>query len=31
MERLLDGFANDGLKRVLVLGSEKFRPRETAL
>jgi dihydrofolate reductase len=26
MERLLDGFADDGLERVLVLGSGEFRP-----
>jgi hypothetical protein len=26
MERLLDGFADDGLERVLVLGSDEFRP-----
>jgi hypothetical protein len=31
MERLLDGFADDGLERVLVLGSDEFRRRETAL
>jgi dihydrofolate reductase len=28
MERLLDGFADDGLERVLALGSDEFRPRE---
>src|ERR1700730_19264905 len=26
MERLLDGFADDGLERVLALGSDEFRP-----
>src|SRR5271169_4451236 len=26
MERLLDGFADDGLERVLALGSDAFRP-----
>jgi dihydrofolate reductase len=26
MERLLDGFADDGLERVLVLDSDEFRP-----
>src|ERR1700730_15082018 len=26
MERLVDGFADDGLERVLALGSDEFRP-----
>jgi dihydrofolate reductase len=31
MERLLDGFADDGLERVLALGSDEFRPAGDAI
>jgi hypothetical protein len=30
MERLLDGLPDEGLERVLVLGSDEFRPDERA-